>query len=85
MRNQAEGIVAVDLLTQPTVRSEVLSVFVMLALERRRLAFANVTTNPTAFWLGQQVVDALSMGDRSQVPVPGSRGPRCGREDASTI
>src|SRR5665811_124389 len=47
LRNQAKGIVAVDMFTVPTVRFEVLYVFVVLALERRRLVFANVTTNPT--------------------------------------
>ena len=59
LRNQAKGIVAVDLFTVPTVRFQILYVFVVLALERRRLVFANVTTNPTAFWLGQQTVNAF--------------------------
>jgi hypothetical protein len=54
-----ESIVAVDLFTLPTVRFQVLYVFVVLALERRRLVFANVTTNPTAFWLGQQTVNSF--------------------------
>jgi hypothetical protein len=59
LRNQAKGIVAVDLFTVPTIRLQVLYVFVVLALERGRLVFANVTTNPTAFWLGQQTVNAF--------------------------
>ena len=59
LRNQAKGIVAVDLFTLPTVRFQVPYVFVVLALERRRLVFANVTTNPTAFWLGQQTINAF--------------------------
>ena len=59
LRNQAKGIVAVDLFTLSTVRFQVLYVFVVLALERRRLVFANVTTNPTAFWLGQQTINAF--------------------------
>jgi len=59
LRNQAKGIVAVDLFTVPTVRFQVLYVFVVVALERRRLVFANVTTNPTAFWLGQQTINAF--------------------------
>jgi hypothetical protein len=57
--NQAKGIVAVDSFTLSTIRFEILYVFVILALERRRLVFANVTTNPTALWLGQQVVNAF--------------------------
>ncbi len=59
LRAHAKGIVAVDSFTLPTIRFEILYVFVILALERRRLVFANVTTNPTAFWLGQQVVNAF--------------------------
>jgi transposase InsO family protein len=59
LRNQAKGIVAVDLFTVPTIRFQVLYVFVVVALERRRLVFANVTTNPTALWLGQQTINAF--------------------------
>ena len=59
LRNQAKGIVAVDLFTVPTVRFQILYVFVIVAVERRRLVFANVTTNPNAFWLGQQTVNAF--------------------------
>ena len=43
----------------PTIRFQVLYIFVILGLERRRLLFANVTTNPTAEWLAQQVVNAF--------------------------
>ena len=59
LRNQAKGIVAVDMFTVPTIRFQVLYVFVILSLERRRLVFANVTANATAEWLGQQVVNAF--------------------------
>ena len=59
LRNQANGIVAVDLFTVPTVRFQILYVFVIVAIERRRFIFANVTTNPNAFWLGQQTVNAF--------------------------
>jgi hypothetical protein len=43
----------------PTIRFQVLYIFIILGLERRRLIFANVTTNPTADWLAQQVVNAF--------------------------
>jgi hypothetical protein len=43
----------------PTIRFQVLYTFIILGLERRRLIFANVTTNPTAQWLAQQVVNAF--------------------------
>src|SRR5260370_34860880 len=42
----------------PTIRFQVLNVFIILGLDRRRLIFATVTTNPTAEWLAQQVVNA---------------------------
>ncbi len=59
LRNHAKGIVAVDMFTVPTIRFQVLYIFVVLSLDRRRLVFANVTVNPTAEWLGQQVVNAF--------------------------
>ncbi len=59
LRNHARDIVAVDMFVVPTIRFQVLYIFVVLGLERRHLVFANVTTNPTADWLGQQVVNAF--------------------------
>jgi len=52
-------MVAVDMFTVPTIRFQVLDIFVILSLERRRLVFANVTANARAEWLGQQVVNAF--------------------------
>ena len=34
-------------------------VFVVLAHERRRVVYFNVTANPTAFWTGQQMIEAF--------------------------
>src|SRR5262249_8367955 len=59
LRNHARDIVAVDMFVVPTIRFQVLYIFIILGLERRRLIFANVTTNPTAQWLAQQVVNAF--------------------------
>jgi transposase InsO family protein len=59
LENQARDIVAIDMFVVPTIRFQVLYVFLILGLERRRLVFANVTTNPTAAWLAQQVVNAF--------------------------
>jgi hypothetical protein len=59
LKNQARQIVAVDMFVVPTIRFQVLYVFVILGLERRRIVFANATTNPTAEWLAQQVVNAF--------------------------
>jgi len=59
LKNHARDIVAVDMFVVPTIRFQILYIFVILALERRRLVFANVTTNPSAKWLAQQIVNAF--------------------------
>ena len=59
LKNHARDIVAVDMFVVPTIRFQVLYIFIILGLERRRLVFANATTNPTAQWLAQQVVNAF--------------------------
>jgi len=59
LKNHARNIVAVDMFVVPTIRFQVLYIFIILSLERRRLVFANVTTNPSAEWLAQQVVNAF--------------------------
>jgi putative transposase len=59
LKNHARAIVAVDMFVLPTIRFQILYVFIILTLERRRLVFANVTMNPTAEWLAQQVVNAF--------------------------
>jgi putative transposase len=59
LKNHARDIVAVDMFVVPTIRFQLLYIFIILGLERRRLIFANVTTNPTADWLAQQVVNAF--------------------------
>jgi transposase InsO family protein len=61
--NHAGQIAAVDFFTVPTVTFRVLYVFVVLRHERRRVVHFNVTTNPTARWTAQQVIDAFPFGD----------------------
>jgi hypothetical protein len=43
----------------PTVRNQVLFVFLLLAHDRRRVLHFNVTANPTAAWTAQQIVEAF--------------------------
>ncbi len=57
--NHAKELVSVDFFTVPTVRFAVLFVLIILAHDRRRVAHFNITTNPTARWTGQQVVEAF--------------------------
>ena len=47
------------LLTVPTMRFNVLYVFLVLAHDRRRILHFNVTAHPTAEWTAQQLRDAF--------------------------
>jgi putative transposase len=73
LKNHARDIVAVDTFVVPTIRFRVLYIFIILGLERRRLIFANVTTNPTAEWLAQQGRERLPLGHGTEVPYPRPR------------
>jgi putative transposase len=59
LKNHVRDIVAVDFFIVPTVRNQILFVFLILAHERRRVLHFNVTTNPTAEWTAQQIVEAF--------------------------
>src|SRR5260370_12219134 len=54
---KAEG--SVDSLTVPTIRFQVLYVFLVLAHDRRRIVHFNVTAHPTADWTAQQLREAF--------------------------
>ena len=60
LRNHAPDIAAIDLFVVPTIGFKVLYGLVILHLERRRLVWANVTANPTAEWIAQQVTEAFA-------------------------
>ncbi len=59
LANHARDLVALDFFTVPTISFRILYVFVVLAHERRRVVHFNVTANPTAFWTGQQMIEAF--------------------------
>ena len=59
LTNHANDLVALDFFTVPTISFRILYVFVVLSLERRRVVHFNVTANPTAFWTGQQMIEAF--------------------------
>ena len=48
-------MVSVDFFTVPTIRFQVLYVFLVLAHERRRILHCGVTAHPTAEWTVQQL------------------------------
>lgn len=52
-------MVSVDFFTVPTVRFQVLYVFLVLAHDRRRIVHFNVTAHPTAEWTVQQLREAF--------------------------
>ncbi len=59
LRSHLREMVAIDFFIVPTARFNLLSVFVVLAHFRRQVVHFNVTTNPTAEWAAQQIVEAF--------------------------
>jgi transposase InsO family protein len=59
LHNHTTQIAAVDFFTVPTATFRVLFVFIVLALERRKVVHFAVTESPSAFWTGQQLVNAF--------------------------
>src|SRR5215467_5073758 len=55
LENRLSQIVSVDFFTVPTIRFQVLYVFLVLAHDRRRILHFNVSRHPTAEWAGQQM------------------------------
>jgi putative transposase len=73
--NHVSTLVSGDSFTAPTVFFHVLFVFVVLAHDRRRILSINVTSNPSAAWTANQVVQAFPwestprylLGDRDSI------------------
>lgn len=59
LKNHAKEIVSIDFIVVPTVRFQILYVFLFLSIERRKIIHFGVTQNPTAAWAAQQVVEAF--------------------------
>lgn len=59
LKNHIQDIVAVDFFVVPTVRNQILFVFLILAHHRRRVLHFNVTAYPTAEWTAQQIVEVF--------------------------
>lgn len=57
LRNHMKEIISIDFFVVPTIRNRVLCVFLVLELERRRVVHFNETTNPTAEWTWQQMLE----------------------------
>jgi putative transposase len=59
LENHVKQLVSIDFFTVPTIRFQVLYVFLVLAHDRRRILHFNVTAHPTAEWTGQQLREAF--------------------------
>ena len=59
LENHVKTLVSVDFFTVPTIRFQVLYVFLVLAHDRRRVVHFGVTAHPTAEWTAQQLRDAF--------------------------
>ena len=57
--NYLKTMVSVDFFTVPTIRFQILYVFLVLAHERRRIVHFAVTAHPTAEWTAQQMREAF--------------------------
>ncbi len=58
IKNHMYNTFSIDFFTVPTVTFKVLYVFVILWNDRRKVVHFNATTNPTAQWTAQQIVEA---------------------------
>ena len=55
LENHAKQLVSIDFFAVPTIRFQVLCVFLVLAHDRRGILHFNVNAHPTAEWTGQQL------------------------------
>src|SRR6202171_4578547 len=65
LNNHLQQLVSIDFFTVPTIRFQVLYVFLVLAHDRRRVVHFNVTAHPTAEWTAHQLREAFRF---DQVP-----------------
>lgn len=57
--NHVNSMVSVDFFTVPTIRFQILYVFLVLAIDRRRIVHFAVTAHPAAKWTAQQLREAF--------------------------
>jgi putative transposase len=60
LRNHREAIAAMDFFTVPTLTFGVLYCFFVIGHDRRKILRFNVTRNPNALWIVQQMREAWS-------------------------
>jgi hypothetical protein len=93
LQNHVKNMVSVDFFTVPTIRFEILYVFLVLAHDRRRILHFGVTAHPTAEWTAQQLREAFPwdsaprylLRDRDQIFGKGLRRPGEGHGDQTSV
>ncbi len=65
LENHVKTMVSVDFFTVPTIRFQVLYVFLVLAYHRRRILHFAVTAHPPAEWTAQQLREAFPREHRT--------------------
>ncbi len=73
-----------DFLTVPTIFFNVLHVLILIDHKRRKIIHFNVTTNPTAAWVTQQIKEAFPW-DSAPRYLPHDRDPAFQAECTGTI
>src|SRR5215469_14554858 len=79
LENHFKTMVSVDFFTVPTIRFEMLYVFLVRAHDRRRFLHFGVTAHPTAEWTAQQLREAFR-GDSAPRFLLGDRDRRFGSD-----
>src|SRR3984893_12712035 len=59
LRNQAQGIAAIDMFVVASASFQLLYVMIILAHDRRKIVRTAVTEHPTAVWLSRQITEAF--------------------------
>ena len=59
LANHAKVIAAIDFFAVPTATFPIMYMFVVIEHGRRGVVYFNVTSNPTAQWTAQQIVEAF--------------------------
>ena len=59
LENHVKSLVSVDFFTVPTIRFQILYVFLVMAHDRRRIVHFAVTQHPTAEWAAHQLGEAF--------------------------
>src|SRR3954447_14530870 len=59
LQNHVHSLVSIDFFTVPTIRFQILYVFLVLAHDRRRIVHFGVTAHPTAEWTAHQLREAF--------------------------